>query len=179
MSPLIRPSAPADVARITEIYAWHVLNREASFEEVPPDAAETARRRAAVLAMGLPHLVAEIDGAVVGYAYAGLYRARSAYRFTAEDSIYLDPSVARGGIGRALLSRLIEACEAAGMRRMIAVIGDSDNVGSIGLHRALGFAPVGVMRGTGWKHRRWVDTVFMELPLGEGSTTPPAERTLP
>jgi len=176
---IIRPSVPADVDAITAIYAGHVLNGCASFEEVPPDLDEMSRRRAAVLSLGLPHLVAEIDGVVVGYAYAGLYRSRSAYRFTAEDSIYLTPAATGRGIGRALMTRLIAECEAAGMRNMIAVIGDGANAGSIGLHRAMGFTDIGVMRATGWKHGRWLDTVLMGLMLGEGDATAPVERILP
>jgi len=175
----IRPSTPADTATIAAIYARHVLNGCASFEEIPPEVEEMARRRAAVLELGLPHLTAEIDGAVVGYAYAGLYRPRSAYRFTAEDSIYLAPEAIGRGIGRALMTRLLAECEATGMRTMIAVIGDSGNTGSIGLHRAMGFTDIGVMRSTGWKHGRWLDTVLMGRMLGEGDATAPVERTLP
>lgn len=179
MSLVIRPSAPDDVAAFTAIYADHVLNGNASFEEVPPDEGEMARRRAGVLSLGLPHLAATLDGRVIGYCYAGLYRTRSAYRFTAEDSIYLAPDATRRGVGRALMRRLLDDCETAGMRRVIAVIGDSGNAGSIGLHRAMGFTDIGVMRAVGWKHGRWIDCVLMERALGPGDTAPPVERPRP
>lgn len=175
MSPLIRAARTEDIPAITAIYAHHVLNGAASFEEVPPDAAEMSRRRQAVLARGLPYLVAEEEGAVQGYAYAGPYRLRTAYRFTVEDSIYVAPGRAGRGIGRALLTRVIEACTEAGMRQMIAVIGDSGNVGSLRLHDSLGFEPVGVLKASGFKFGRWVDSVLMQRALGEGAKTPPAE----
>lgn len=165
----VRPSQDGDVAAITAIYAHHVLHGTASFEEAAPDAAEIARRRAAVLAQGFPYLVAESGGAVVGYAYAGLYRVRSAYRFTAEDSIYIHPDRARQGIGRALLPVLIDRCTALGYRQMVAVIGGADNAGSIGLHTAFGFAHVGRLPAVGFKFGRWIDSILMQRPLGEGA----------
>lgn len=172
----VRPSRDEDVPAITALYAGHVLTGTASFEEIAPDIAEMARRRADILAHGLPYLVADSDGRLAGYAYAGLYRTRSAYRFTLENSVYVDAGMARRGIGRALMAPLIEACEAAGYRRMIAVIGDSTNHGSIGLHAACGFRPVGVMPAVGFKFGRWIDSVVMERPLGPGSDTLPDER---
>jgi phosphinothricin acetyltransferase len=171
----IRPSRDGDVAAITALYAHHVLTGTASFEEVPPDEAEIASRRAGILARGLPYLVAESGGRLAGYAYAGLYRARSAYRFTLENSVYVDPGMARRGVGRALMIPLIEACEAAGYRRMVAAIGDSANHGSIGLHSACGFRMVGVLPAVGFKFGRWLDSVLMERPLGPGDSSLPTE----
>jgi phosphinothricin acetyltransferase len=169
----LRPARAADVPAIRAIYAHHVRHGLATFEEVAPDAAEMARRRDEIVARGLPYLVAEAEGSVLGYAYAGPYRTRSAYRFVVEDSIYLDPGATRRGIGRALLARLIAEAEAAGARQMLAVIGDSGNAASIGLHRALGFADVGTFRSVGFKLGRWVDTVMMQRPLGDGDRTLP------
>ncbi len=162
---LIRDAAVADMPRLQMIYAHHVLHGTASFEEQAPGLEEMLRRREAVLAAGLPWLVAEQAGTVIGYAYAGLYRARSAYRHTAEDSIYLDPAAAGHGAGRALLAAVITSCTAAGYRELIAVIGDSDNAASIGLHRALGFRDVGVLRDVGFKFGRWLDSVIMQLRI--------------
>lgn len=170
----IRASTDADIPTIAALYAWHVLHGTASFEEVPPDEAEMARRRGDILARGLPYLVAECEGRLAGYAYAGLYRTRSAYRFTLENSVYVAEGMGRRGIGRALLLPLIESCEAAGYRRMVAAIGDSANHGSIGLHRACGFHQVGVLPAVGFKFGRWLDSVLMERPLGEGSDSLPA-----
>lgn len=172
----VRASTDADIPAIATIYARHVLHGTASFEEVPPDEAEMARRRADILARGLPYLVAECEGRLAGYAYAGLYRTRSAYRFTLENSVYVADGMGRRGVGRALMEPLIEICEAAGYRRMIAVIGDSANHGSIGLHAACGFRPVGVLPAVGFKFGRWLDSVLMERPLGEGSDGLPVER---
>jgi L-amino acid N-acyltransferase YncA len=169
---LIRPSQDGDVAAITAIYGHHVLNGVASFEDVPPDAEEMARRRAEVLARGLPYLVAERAGRVLGYCYAGLYRTRSGYRFSLEDSIYIDAGELGRGIGRALLSRVIDAAAGLGYRQMVAVIGGSDQWPSIGLHRALGFAQVGLLPAVGWKFGGWVDTVLMQRALGEGAGSP-------
>lgn len=169
----VRLSRDEDVAAITAIYAHHVLNGTASFEETAPDAADIARRRAAVLDQGFPYLVAEIGGEVAGYAYAGLYRVRSAYRFTAEDSIYIHPDRARQGIGRALLPVLLDRCTALGYRQMVAVIGGADNAGSIGLHAAFGFTHAGRLPAVGFKFGRWIDSILMQRPLGEGSTTLP------
>jgi len=171
----IRDSADADLAAIAAIYAHHVRTGFGSFEEVPPDAAELARRRAEVLARALPYLVASDGGtAILGYAYASPYRTRSAYRFTVEDSIYIAVGAERRGIGRALLAGLIERCTAAGYRQMVAVIGDSGNAASIGLHARLGFREVGCLHAIGFKHGRWVDSVLMQRDLGAGDTSLPA-----
>jgi L-amino acid N-acyltransferase YncA len=164
---LIRDAAAADMAAVQAIYAGHVLHGTASFEEVPPDLAEMLKRREAVLAAGLPWLVAEDQGHVIGYAYAGRYRTRSAYRHTAEDSIYLDPAAAGRGAGRLLLEAVISRCAAAGCRELVAIIGDSGNTASIGLHRALGFRDVGVLRDVGFKFGRWLDSVIMQLRIKE------------
>lgn len=171
---LIRDAIDSDLPAITAIYAHWVTHGRASFELDPPDLAEMTRRRATVVAGGYPYLVAEHDDEVLGYAYAGLYRARPAYRFTVENSVYVRPGGARQGAGRALLDALVARCAEAGFRLMIAVIGDSANAPSIGLHRAAGFQPAGLLPGTGWKQGQWVDTVLMTRELGEGRTTPPA-----
>lgn len=173
MGVVLRPATVSDVPDITAIYAHHVLTGIATFEEVPPDPAEMARRHAAVTGRGLPYLVAEEEGRVLGYAYAGPYRERSAYRYTVEDSVYLDPAAQRRGIGRALVVRLIEDCTAWGARQMLAVIGDSGNAGSVGLHTSLGFREVGTQRAVGFKFGRWVDTVTMQRSLGAGDATTP------
>lgn len=172
----LRPASPADVPRLVTIYADAVLNGCASFEIDPPDAAEMTARLAKIVEAGLPWLVAEVDGTVVGYAYAGPYRPRPAYRHTLENSVYVDPAAKGLGLGRRLLEALIEATTALGYRQMIAVIGDSANAASIGLHTALGFAPAGVFHSVGWKHGRWLDSVLMQRPLGPGDTTPPDAR---
>ena len=169
----VRPSRTEDIDAIQAIYAHHVLHGLASFEEVPPDAAELAKRREAIVGRGLPYLVAEVGGEVVGYAYAGPYRARSAYRHTLEDSVYVAEGRNGQGIGRALLTRLIVECERVGARQLVAVIGDSGNAGSIGLHAALGFRHAGLLPSIGFKHGRWVDSVLMQRPLGEGDATLP------
>jgi phosphinothricin acetyltransferase len=169
----IRDSRPEDIPAITAIYRPAVLHGSASFETEPPDEAEIARRRADLLAAGYPHLVAEADGAVLGYAYAGAYRTRPAYRFTVENSVYVDPGRHRTGAGRALLTALIARCEQADFRLMVAVIGDSANAASIGLHAALGFTHVGVLPAIGFKRDRWLDTVLMVRPLGPGASRPP------
>jgi L-amino acid N-acyltransferase YncA len=171
----IRPAAAADFAAIQRIYAHHVLNGLASFEETPPDAAELMQRWRTIADAGLPYLCAAdaARGALVGYAYAGPYRARSAYRFTVEDSVYVAPDQAGRGIGRALLHQLIEICAGLGKRQMIAVIGDSGNTASIALHRACGFELTGTFQAIGFKHGRWVDSVLMQRALGPGSTSQP------
>jgi L-amino acid N-acyltransferase YncA len=169
----IRDSRDQDVPAITAIYRPNVLHGRASFELDPPDEAEIARRRAALLGQGYPYLVAEADGRVVGYAYASAYRTRPAYRFTVENSVYVAADRHRTGTGRALLAALIERCEQAGYRLMVAVIGDSANAGSIGLHRAAGFQMVGTLPAIGWKHEQWVDTVLMARALGPGAALPP------
>ncbi len=173
---LIRPSHDDDVDPVTAIYAHHVLHGTGTFELDAPDAAEMARRRADVLAKGLPWLVAESQGRVIGYAYANHFRPRRAYRFCVEDSIYLHPEAAGRGVGRALLAELIGRCTAAGARQMLAVIGDSANVASIGVHRACGFEPCGRFEAAGWKFDRWLDVVLMQRALGEGAATPPVDR---
>lgn len=170
---LVRNSRPDDLERIQVIYAHHVLTGLASFEEVPPDVAELERRRSDILGRGLPYLVAEIDGAVAGYAYAGPYRPRTAYRFTVEDSIYVDPAHIGRGVGRALLADVIARCEQAGCRQMIAVIGDSGNAASVGVHRSLGFEQAGVLKSVGFKFGRWVDCVLMQRALNAGDSTLP------
>ncbi|MEQ9642395.1 MAG: N-acetyltransferase family protein [Alphaproteobacteria bacterium] len=170
---LIRDSVDADVPALREIYAHAVLHGLASFEEVPPDDAEMARRRQAVLDGGYPHLVATRDGEVVGYAYASSYRPRVAYRFTVENSVYVRPDLGRQGIGRTLLAALIERCEAGPWRRMIAIIGGSDHEASIRLHEQAGFERIGTLPGVGFKFDRWVDSVMLHRPLGPGDTTPP------
>jgi phosphinothricin acetyltransferase len=169
----IRPSTASDVAAIAAIYRHHVLHGIASFEDDPPEADEIGRRRGEIVGRGLPYLVAERAGRVLGYSYASPYRTRSAYRFSVEDSIYIDPAELRRGIGRALLSELIDECAARGYRQMVAVIGGSEQWPSIGLHRALGFTEIGLVRAIGYKFGGWVDTVLMQRPLGEGATTAP------
>lgn len=173
MTLTIRPSLDADVPAITAIYAWNVLNGLGTFEEIPPDEAEMARRRSAFLDRGLPYLVAEQDGRVVGYCYAGPFRLRAAYRYTVEDSVYVSPEAVGQGVGKALLSALIAACEALGLRQMCAVIGDSGNAASIGLHASQGFVKQGVFPAMGHKFGRWVDLVWMQRPLNGGGETPP------
>src|ERR1043165_7704010 len=190
----IRPATPADVAAITRIYAHAVKHGTASFELDPPDEAEMARRQRTLLDSGYPYLVAEIDGALAGYAYAGPYRPRPAYRFSVEDSIYIDPHAQRRGVGRVLLEHLIEECERRGFRQMIAVfrgvgrvllehlieecerrgfrqmiavIGDSAQIASIELHRALGFRMIGAVENVGYKFGRWLDTVRSEEHTSE------------
>jgi L-amino acid N-acyltransferase YncA len=171
--PTIRPSTEADLAQITAIYAHHVLHGTGTFETEPPSEDEIATRRAEVLDKSLPYLVAEQDGQILGFAYCNWFKQRPAYRFSAEDSIYVADAARGQGVGRLLLHALSEAAQAAGVRKMLAVIGDSANAGSIGLHRALGFSPVGVMRSVGWKLGAWRDIVLMEKPLGAGDTTHP------
>lgn len=174
LSPVIvRPSTDLDVPAITAIYAWNVLNGLGTFEEEPPSQDEMARRRVGVLQRGLPYLVAEQDGVVLGYAYAGPFRLRAAYRYTVEDSIYVSPDAVGRGIGRALLKALIEACEALGLRQMCAVIGDSGNTASIGLHAAMAFEKKGVFPDMGHKFGRWVDLVWMQRPLNGGGIRQP------
>jgi len=170
---VIAAATEADLDDITAIYAHHVGEGLASFEETPPDRAEMARRRAKVLAQGLPYLVARANGRVIGYAYVALYHQRPAYRYTVEDSIYVAPLATGQGAGRALLARLIAEATEAGKRRMIAVIGDSANSASIGLHATLGFRVVGTLPSVGFKLGRWVDSVLMQRPLGDGDLTHP------
>lgn len=163
---VVRDARDDDIAQIAAIYAFHVRHGAASFEEEPPSHAEMVRRRADVLGRGLPYLVAEVDGCVGGYSYATPYRARSAYRFTIENSVYVDQGRTRSGIGRTLLTELIARCERGAWRQMIAVIGDSANAPSIGLHASLGFTHAGTLRAVGFKFGRWLDSVLMQRPLG-------------
>ncbi|MDA7417150.1 GNAT family N-acetyltransferase [Xenophilus arseniciresistens] len=174
MSLRIRPSRDEDVAAIAAIYAHHVLNGTGTFETTPPTEAEMAARRADVLAKGLPYLVAEDEaGQLLGFAYCNWFKPRPAYRYSAEDSIYLADAARGRGVGTQLLQALCEAAEAAGVRKLIAVIGDSNNAGSVGVHRRQGFAEVGVLRNVGWKFDRWLDVVLMDKVLGEGSSSAP------
>jgi phosphinothricin acetyltransferase len=178
MSPLlIRPSTPDDFPAITRIYAHHVLHGSATFETEPPSVEEMLRRREDVLGRGWPWLTAERGGQVLGYAYANQLRPRPAFRYCLEDSIYLDPEARGQGVGRGLLAELMAQCEARGARQMVAVIGDSANAASVGLHRACGFEPCGSHTAAGWKFGRWVDVVLMQRALGDGAATPPQERT--
>lgn len=171
----VRDAADADLPAIQAIYAHHVLHGLASFEEVPPGVDELRSRLAAVRAAGLPYLVAEVDGVVAGYAYATLYRLRSAYRHTVEDSVYVAQGMAGQGIGAALLAALIARCEAGPWRQMLATIGQGDgNAGSIALHARMGFARIGALRSVGFKHGQWLDTVLMQRPLGVGDGALPA-----
>ena len=170
---VIRPSMEGDIPAIQQIYEHAVLHGTGTFETDVPDRAEMARRRTEVLSRSLPYLVAERDGQVLGYAYANYFRPRLAYRYFVEDSIYLSPQAQGQGIGRLLLAELIARCEAAGARQMIAVIGDSQNQGSIGVHKTLGFEQNGVLKSAGWKFGRWLDVVMMQRQLGQGDTSSP------
>jgi L-amino acid N-acyltransferase YncA len=170
---LIRPSRDDDIAAITGIYAHHVLHGVASFEEVPPAVEEMARRRGELVGRGFPYFVAERGGKVVGYCYSGPYRARVGYRFSVEDSIYIDANEVGRGIGRALLAEIIERSAELGYRQMIAVIGGAETLPSINLHKALGFTSIGTFTGIGFKFGRWVDSVYMQRALGPGNTTLP------
>ncbi|PYS42202.1 MAG: GNAT family N-acetyltransferase [Acidobacteria bacterium] len=161
----IRSAKDSDIAAITGIYAYHVLHGTGSFEIDPPDADEMVRRRADIVSRGLPYLVAESGNIVIGYAYATLYRTRVAYRFTLEDSVYVHYNHTGRGIGEALLAELIKACRVWGGRQLVAVIGDSENTASVRVHEKLGFQHAGVLRGVGFKFDRWIDTMFMQLPL--------------
>ena len=169
---LIRPCTPNDLDAVTSIYAWNVAHGTGTFELEAPDRAEMERRQADVLSKGLPWLVLERAGNVVGYAYANQFRPRPAYRFCLEDSVYLADDAVGSGFGRLLLAELVARCEAAGARQMLAVIGDSANAGSIGVHRALGFAHAGTIRAAGWKFDRWLDVIIMQKSLGFGDTAP-------
>ncbi len=174
MTLVIRPASSADIPAITGIYAEAVTHGTASFELEPPGEAEMARRMRELMDNGFPYLAAELGGALAGYAYAGPYRARPAYRLTVEDSVYVAPQTHRRGVGRALLATLIAHSEAGGHRQMIAVIGDSTRQdASIGLHAALGFRHVGILQDVGFKHGRWLDSVLMQRALGKGSTAEP------
>ena len=172
---LVRPSTDADVPALAAIYGWNVEHGTGTFEIEPPGATEMAQRRAAVLDQRLPWLVAEREGRVLGYAYASQFRPRPAYRYCLEDSVYLAHDAVGRGLGRVLLAELLARCEAAGARQMLAVIGDSANAASIGVHRALGFEPAGVLRAAGWKFGRWLDVVLMQKRLGFGAAVPPPD----
>ncbi|MGC1464646.1 MAG: N-acetyltransferase family protein [Pseudolabrys sp.] len=173
MSLRIRPAMLTDTPAITRIYAHAVAHGTASFELEPPDEAEMTRRMKALLDGKFPYFVAEIDGVVAGYAYASLYRTRPAYRFTVENSVYVAPEMHRRGIGKVLLEKLIDACTTLGFRQMIAVIGDSDQAASIGVHKACGFEPAGNLKNIGYKFGRWLDTPLMQRVLGPGATREP------
>ena len=171
--PTIRPSRDDDLDAITRIYGHHVLHGTGTFETTPPSLADMTARRADVLSKGLPWLVVEDGGQVLGFAYGNWFKPRPAYRFSVEDSIYMDPASHGKGLGRALLTELMTALERGGVRKVMAVIGDSANAGSIGVHTALGFETVGVVQSCGWKFDRWLDIVLMQKTLGAGDTTPP------
>ena len=170
----LRDLRPEDIEAVTRIYGHHVLHGAGTFEETPPSLDDMRQRTEKVREQSLPWLVAEADGAMIGYAYASRFHARSAYRFTLEDSVYVDPAHHRRGAGSALLTELIARCEALGYRQMIAVIGDSGNAGSIRLHRAHSFADAGIYRQVGFKFGRWLDVVLMQRSLGEGDENVPA-----
>lgn len=170
---IVRPSLETDAPALAAIYGHHVLHGLGSFEEAAPSAQDMAARRAAVVALGLPYLVAEGDGKVLGFAYAGPFRPRAAYRYTVEDSVYVAPDAVGKGVGRAVLTEVLKACEALGVRQVMAVIGNSENAASIALHQALGFEHAGVGRSLGFKHGRWVDIVWMQKALNGGDATPP------
>jgi L-amino acid N-acyltransferase YncA len=169
----LRPVEAGDVASIGRIYREAVLNGTASFEIDPPSDQEMARRMAALLDGGFPYVVATRGADLLGYAYAGPYRTRPAYRFTVEDSIYIDADVRGRGIGSALLARILAACEALGYRQMVAIIGDGANEASVALHRRAGFRLTGILEAVGWKHGRWIDSVIMQRGLGRGAQHPP------
>ena len=172
----LRAATADDFSAIQAIYAHHVLNGLASFEETPPSAGELRRRFDEVSALGLPYLVADFGGTVTGYGYCSPYRTRSAYRYTLEDSVYVRPDAQGRGVGKALLTELIRRAEALGYRQLVAIIGDSANAASIGLHESEGFLRVGTLRSVGFKFGRWVDSVILQRPLGAGDGAAPKER---
>ena len=174
---IIRPSTEDDLPAITAIYGHHVLHGTGTFETTPPSQTDMHSRRQDVLGKDLPYLVAERDGVAVGFAYANWFKPRPAYRFSTEDSVYVAPEHMGQGVGVALMTALLEALEAGGIRHVMAVIGDTQNQGSINLHRKMGFKEAGVMHGCGWKFNRWLDIVLMERTLGDGTNTPPVEST--
>jgi phosphinothricin acetyltransferase len=173
-APEIRPATEADLPFITEIYEHAVRFGTATFELIPPDLAEMTRRYRSLMDGGFPYFVAVLDGEVAGYAYAGPYRPRPAYRFTVENSIYLKPAIHRRGVGLKLLERLLVECTARGYRQVVAVIGDSANAGSVGVHTRCGFQMIGTHPNVGLKFGRWLDTVMMQIALGEGAATVPS-----
>lgn len=172
-APAIRPRHDTDMAKITEIYSHHVLHGVSSWELTPPDIAEMTKRAHVLRDGGYPYLVAEVDGVVIGYAYAGPYRPRPAYRYTVEHSVYVDNSARRGGIGHTLMTAIIEACVQRGYRQMMGIIGDSKNLQSIEFHEKMGFEHVGCVKNIGYKFDRWMDQVLMQRPIGDGSNGPP------
>ena len=171
--PLIRPSSDADLPAITAIYAHHVLHGTGSFETEPPSVADMMARRADVLSKGLPYLVVEQDGKIAGFAYGNWFKPRPAYRYSVEDSIYMAPDLQGKGLGRALLAELMARFEAVGIRKVMAIVGDSANTGSVGIHLALGFTQVGIVDSCGWKFGAWRDIVIMQKTIGLGDTQPP------
>jgi L-amino acid N-acyltransferase YncA len=171
-----RTATPADLGAIQAIYAHHVLNGLASFEEAPPSREEMSARYDEIMRRGLPYVVLELEGEIAGYGYCALYRARSAYRYALEDSVYVRPDMIGRGIGRAILGALIERCAGLGYRQLVAVIGDSANIASIALHAGHGFLRVGTLRSIGFKFGRWVDSVIMQRPLGQGDAARPLSR---
>ena len=175
--PHIRPSRDEDIPAITAIYAHHVLHGTGTFETEPPNEANMTARRADVLSKGLPYLVAEHDGKVAGFAYGNWFKPRPAYRYSLEDSIYLAPDLQRKGLGRALMAELLAQFEAVGIRKVMAIIGDSANAGSVGIHQAFGFTQVGIVESCGWKLGAWRDIVIMQKTLGVGDTQPPLAPT--
>ena len=170
---IVRAAMAADAEALAAIYGHHVLTGFGTFEEEPPSAAEMEVRRAAIADRGLPYLVAEDAGRVLGFAYAAPFRLRAAYRYTVEDSVYIAPDAIGRGVGRAVLTAVLQACEDLGLRQVVAVIGDSCNVASIGLHRALGFEDRGIGKSFGFKHGRWVDIVWMQKALNGGDARAP------
>jgi len=170
---IVRASTTEDAGALAAIYGHHVLHGFGTFEEVPPTVQEMAARRQAIVERGLPYLVAEDAGQVLGFAYAGPFRPRAAYRYTVEDSVYVAPEAVGRGVGKAVLAAVLRECEAFGIRQIIAVIGDSQNAGSIGLHASLGFEHAGVGKSLGWKHGRWVDIVWMRKALNGGDESAP------
>jgi L-amino acid N-acyltransferase YncA len=173
--PFIRSSSDADLPAITAIYAHHVLHGTGSFETEPPSLADMTARRADVLSKGLPYLVVEHEGTIAGFAYGNWFKPRPAYRYSVEDSIYMAPDLQRRGLGRALLAELLARFEAVGIRKVMAIVGDSANTGSVGIHLALGFTQVGVVESCGWKFGAWRDIVIMQKTIGPGDTQPPHE----
>lgn len=172
-SATLRPAHESDMGAISAIYAHHVVHGTGTFEATPPSTSDMLKRWVDVRTKGLPWLCAEVKGQVVGFAYANWFRPREAFRFCAEDSIYIAPEMIGHGLGRALLSELMQQCEAAGLRKMVAVVGDSANQSSVGLHLAMGFSHAATLPSCGWKHDRWLDIVILERWLGTGDSTPP------
>ncbi len=170
---IIRPAREDDAAALAAIYGHHVDHGLGTFEETPPSAAEMAARRAGVVARGLPYLVAEAEGQLLGFAYAAPFRLRAAYRYTVEDSVYVAPGAVGRGVGRALLGQVLEACAVLGVRQVVAVVGDSGNAASLALHRSLGFTDQGVGRSLGYKHGRWIDVVWLQKALNGGDASTP------